>query len=66
MDLQNFIMIEREEVTKRKIDIISKYQQELERTNPMSERAIELRACLNMFEWLEEVDIHNREYKIKN
>lgn len=66
MDLQNFIMIEREELIKQKLDAIAKYEHELIRTNPMSEKAIELRACINMFKWLEDMDIHNRDYKIKN
>lgn len=66
METPKFVMVEQEELDVARIEIEAEYQKEVTEKNPMSERAIHLRACKQMLDWFESVDVYKRDYKIKN
>lgn len=66
MDEKLYITIEKQDVDDLQANLQSQLKEQIERFNSMTERAIELRASLDMIDWIKQQNIYTREYKIKN
>jgi len=66
MNETEYITIEAHELEEMQTLLRQKLKEEVELRSKMSERAIELRASLDMIDWFKQRNIYDREYKIKN
>lgn len=66
MNEQLYITIEKRDLEEMQALLKQKLKEEVELKNKMTERAIELRASLDMIDWIKQQNIYTREYKIKN